>query len=209
MTNKITVIDYGVGNISSVVNGFNKIGVISNVSDNCKFISQSKIIVLPGVGAFAPAMRKLEESGIKEALETAKLKGAKILGICLGMQLLLTESHEFGLTKGLNFIPGDVVKIDDNKKLPHIGWNNVHFKEQTIAKYIPQNSNMYFVHSYKCNVSNENLLSTVRYGNETIASIISHKNVLGMQFHPEKSGENGLKLMRYFIENENYSNYIC
>lgn len=211
--NKIIIVDYGMGNILSVQRAFEK--YCSNVllsSDKDEILSADKL-VLPGVGAFGRAMEELEKRNLIEVIKTFVKLNKPLLGICLGMQLLFDEGYEFGKFKGLGIISGSVISIINSKnkhknlKVPHIGWSNLHISKNendsmlNFKNLIRKNDYFYFVHSYIGKPKSENhLLAYSYYVNEKIPAIVGKNMVLGYQFHPEKSGENGLKLIRNFCE---------
>ena len=200
----IAIIDYGVGNLFSLVSSFKAVGADTIVTGDPDIIRKADKIILPGVGAFENAAKKLRESGLGEIVIEEAKKGKPVMGVCLGMQLLFEESHEYGIHKGLGLIKGKVVsmrdRISDDLKVPHIGWNALHFKNETeIFKYIKDGDCVYFVHSYFAETDAENITATTDYGCEITASV--HKgNVYGCQFHPEKSGEVGLNILKAFCE---------
>lgn len=198
----IAIIDYGVGNLFSLTSSFKAIGEEVIITSDVEIIKQADKLILPGVGAFGDASKKLFDSGLdKVILEEIKNK-KPLLGVCLGMQMLFNESHEFGIHKGLGLINGKVVYIDlpSDYKIPHIGWNALHFKKQSpILKYIEENDFVYFVHSYHAVDCEESLVATTDYGRE-ITAIVQSGNVFGCQFHPEKSGDVGLKILKAFAE---------
>lgn len=198
----IAIIDYGVGNLFSLTSSFKAIGEEVIITSDVEIIKKADKLILPGVGAFGDASKKLFDSGLdKVILEQVKNK-KPLLGVCLGMQMLFTESHEFGIYKGLNLIDGKVVYIDlpSDYKIPHIGWNNLHIKKESpILKYIKPNDFVYFVHSYHAVDCDESLVATTEYGME-ITAIVQKDNVYGCQFHPEKSGDVGLKILKAFAE---------
>ncbi len=201
----ICIIDYGVGNLYSLKSSFEKIGADITVSNNKEVISEADKIVLPGVGAFEDAAKKLEKSGLKDVLIDAKEKGKPILGICLGMQLLFDKSYEYGEHKGLGFISGEVMPISDvipkELKIPHIGWNALKFnKNSKLFKYINDGDYVYFVHSYYA-ANCKDVTAYSEYGALLTASV-EKENVFGCQFHPEKSGKVGLNILRAFCELE-------
>ena len=200
----IAIIDYGVGNLFSLTSSFKKIGANVKVTNNLEEIQQAEKIVLPGVGAFKDAMRKLKETGLDKVIKQEVKKGKSILGICLGMQLLFERSFEFGECEGLGLIKGEVVGMEGilNKdlKIPHIGWNALKFKKQSkLNKYIKEGDYVYFVHSYFATGCEESLVSVAEYQVEVPATVES-ANVCGCQFHPEKSGDVGLNILRAFCE---------
>lgn len=198
----IAIIDYGVGNLFSLTSSFKAIGEEIIITSDVEIIKKADKLILPGVGAFGDASKKLFDSGLdKVILEEVKNK-KPLLGVCLGMQMLFDESHEFGIYKGLGLINGKVVYMDlpNDYKIPHIGWNALHFKKQSpILKYIEENDFVYFVHSYHAVDCEESLVATTDYGME-ITAIVQSGNVFGCQFHPEKSGDVGLKILKAFAE---------
>ena len=208
--NKVTVIDYGLGNLHSVRRGLEKSGAVVNVTSNHKEILKSKKIVLPGVGAFENAMKSLKELGLVDIIHEANQKHIPILGICLGMQLLFDRSEEFGVSEGLGLISGNVMPLPnvtssgEKLKIPHIGWNrllpsdNVDWKD-TLMKNIKIGEAVYFVHSFMAIPSNSDCrVAECIYGDHKISSVVSNRNITGCQFHPEKSGKVGLKILREF-----------
>ena len=204
MTNlvNIKIIDYGMGNIQSVKNAFELLECNVQVIDNPSEIKNADGIILPGVGAFANAIRNLEEKEFINPLKEAVLEQKiPLLGICLGMQLLADSSEERGHNKGLSFIPGDICKIPQKNeyRLPHVGWNDLSIiKDSHLLKNITDKSCFYFVHSYYVEVEKqENSILKTTYGLE-FDSAIQHKNVYGAQFHPEKSHKFGMKLLDNF-----------
>lgn len=199
----VAVINYGVGNISSVQKAFQDLGaqvVFCTPSD----LHRADKIVLPGVGSFAEAMTRLRVGGWISALEDAVYVSEKpVLGICLGMQMLGTQSSEGGSSEGLNFIPGTVEKLDIfgcQLRIPHVGWNEVEMKiDAKLFEGIPDKSDFYFVHSYAFRPRNtNNLLATTSYGVD-VAAVINKNNVYGCQFHPEKSSKAGRQLLNNFL----------
>ncbi len=211
MKKKVTIIDYGVGNTKSLKMIFEKLDVDVILTKNEDEIIKSKFIILPGVGAFASAMEKIKKFKIDQFLLKASNNKAYILGICLGAQLLMTKSEEFGENNGLNLIPGEVKKIlvpkkKEKIKLPHIGWsellksNNLDQNQEKLLFNIGSKDSFYFIHSYIC-IAKNNLheLFHTKYEELKIPAIIGSKNIFGCQFHPEKSGLSGIKFMRNFI----------
>lgn len=203
----IAIIDYGVGNLFSLKSSFSCIGEDIIVSGDKNIIRSADKIILPGVGAFGDAAEKLKRAGLDEVLKSEAKKGKPILGICLGMQLLFDKSLEYGEHRGLGLIHGNVVPmrgiIPDNLKIPHIGWNGLHFtdKKSDLLKYIDENDCVYFVHSFFASECNEAITSTTKYGCE-ITATVENRNIYGCQFHPEKSGSVGLKILKAFCETE-------
>ena len=201
----VCIIDYGVGNLYSLKSSFEKIGADIVVSNDENVISRANKIVLPGVGAFEDAANKLENSGLKNVLVKEKDKGKPILGICLGMQLLFDTSYEYGVHKGLGFIHGDVVPIanviPDEFKIPHIGWNALKFeKDSKLFKYIKNGDYVYFVHSYYASKCSD--ITAVSEYVANLTASVEKDNIFGCQFHPEKSGNVGLNILRAFCELE-------
>ena len=199
------IIDYGVGNLFSLKSSFGYIGEEAVVTNDPEVIMSADRIVLPGVGAFGDAAEKLFESGMADVLKKAAAAGIPILGICLGMQLLFEKSYEYGEHCGLGFIKGSVRPIADRVdtsvyKIPQIGWNALKFtgKKSPLFKYINEGDHVYFVHSYYGAECEESLIATTEYGFDVTAAV-SSGNVYGTQFHPEKSGEVGLKILKAFV----------
>ena len=203
----IAIVDYGVGNLFSLKSSFAAIGEDVVVTGDTQEIKNADKIILPGVGAFGDAAKKLRESGLDKVVKEEAENGKPILGICLGMQLLLEKSFEYGEHEGLGLIRGEIRPISDvipkDLKIPHIGWNALHFKgeKSKIFKYINDGDFVYFVHSFYGAKCDESVSATAEYGAELTASV-EKGNVYGCQFHPEKSGEVGLKLLKAFCEME-------
>ena len=201
----IAIIDYGVGNLFSMLSGFKMIGAEAVVTNDEKVIKSADKLVLPGVGAFGDAAEKLKSSGMAKLIKEECAKGKPLLGICLGMQLLLEKSYEYGEYEGLGLIKGSVKPIAEvipkGLKIPHIGWNalKIRGEKNEIFKYINDGDFVYFVHSYYGADCEESVIATSEYGAELTAAI-AEGNVLGCQFHPEKSGETGLKILKAFCE---------
>ena len=202
----IAIIDYGVGNLFSLVSSLQMIGADAIVTGDADVIQRADKLILPGVGAFADAAAKLRESGLDAVLREEAAKGKEIMGICLGMQLLFERSMEYGEHTGLGLLKGSVVPMEGvipaNLKIPHIGWNALHFqKKHKLMKYIKENDCVYFVHSYFATDCEDSLLATAEYGKE-LTAMVGKDNVMGCQFHPEKSGTVGLDILRAFCESE-------
>lgn len=198
----IAIVDYGMGNLRSVEKGFQKVGVDARVTRDPSDIEDASGIVLPGVGAFRDCMRNLTESTLIDSIVRSIEKGKPYLGICLGLQILFTESEEFGLTKGLNLLRGRVVRFRFEKedlKIPHMGWNNIRIRKRPpVLKGIEDNSFFYFVHSYYVVPEDEGIIATVTdYGIE-FTSMVWKDNILATQFHPEKSQTLGLRILKSF-----------
>ena len=196
---KIHIIDYDAGNIESIRNALKKIGCEPVTTNNPKDLFKAKAIIFPGQGSFPAAMKKLNKNGIDKALIELINNKMPFIGICLGLQLMFTKSEE-GQCNGLNLFKGTVPKIPDSVKVPHIGWNNVSFnKSHPIFNGIPDNSYFYFLHSYYVNPDNlDNIIAQTNYGLE-FCSAYAYENYVGLQFHPERSGDYGLKIYQNFI----------
>ena len=196
----VAIIDYGMGNVASVQKALHFLKIDSKVTSNFEDINNSKYIILPGVGSFRQAMENLEKRKLVSFLKEKVAEGKPFLGICLGMQLLAERGYEDGVTEGLGFIEGDVILIPEtNLPIPHIGWNNITVK---IPQYFDNlnDNNFYFVHSYFFNAKNvKDISATVKYGKDLVA-VVQKNNVLGTQFHPEKSQTSGLQVLKNFID---------
>lgn len=200
----IAIIDYGVGNLFSLCSSLKSIGADVVVTSNIDTIRAADKLILPGVGAFADAAKKLHDSGMENAVKVQAAAGKDIMGICLGMQLLFEKSFEYGEHKGLGLLNGSVVPMDgtipENLKIPHIGWNALHFtKPSKLFKDIKENDCVYFVHSYYAIDCEDSVIATAEYGKEMTAAV-ELGNIKGCQFHPEKSGNVGLTILRAFCE---------
>lgn len=200
----IAIIDYGVGNLFSLASSFAAIGTEAVVTSDPAVIRASDRLILPGVGAFEDAARKLRESGMAEVVKAEAALGKPIMGICLGMQLLFERSYEYGEHEGLGLISGAVRPIADvipaGLKIPHIGWNALHLTRQTpLFKYLHEGDFVYFVHSFYAADCDQAVIATTDYGAPLTAAVASG-NVMGCQFHPEKSGSVGLSILRAFCE---------
>jgi len=199
----IAIIDYGVGNLFSLKSSLDFIGAQNVVTKDPLVIQQADRIILPGVGAFADAIKLLHETGLVPVIKDQVAKGKPLLGICLGMQLLFETSYEYGCHKGLGLIDGDVCPIaddvDKNFKIPHMGWNSLDFVgDCPLFKYIKNGDYVYFVHSYYAKNCN-NVVATSNYGAD-LTAMVQKGNVFGAQFHPEKSGATGLAILKAFNE---------
>lgn len=200
----IAIIDYGVGNLFSLVSSFKAIGVEAVVTDSEDVIRAADKLILPGVGAFGDARRKLAETGMDKRVLQETEKGKPIMGICLGMQLLFEKGYEYGTHDGLGLLKGEVVSMEGvvpaYYKIPHIGWNGLIFKQENpLFRYIKDGDFVYFVHSYYVKNCDDSLLATTEYGPELTAAV-AKGNVYGCQFHPEKSGAVGLNILRGFAD---------
>ena len=195
---KIVILNYGVGNLKSVSKALENLKATVKITSKEEEIKKADALILPGVGAFKKAREKLE--GLEEIIKKLINSGKPILGICLGLQLFFTKSFEGGIFPGLNLIKGNVVKLPEVVKLPHIGWNSIKIvKENEILNGVENGSFLYFVHSYIVKPEEpEVVLSTTDYG-ITFPSIIAKNNIYGVQFHPEKSSKNGLKILENFV----------
>ena len=202
----IAIIDYGVGNLFSLTSSFKKIGVDVVATADKEVIKSADKLILPGVGAFADAIKKLRDSGLDQVIIDEAKKGKKIMGICLGMQLLFEKSYEYGEHDGLGLLKGKVVPMENripaNLKIPHIGWNALDFKRDSeIFRYINDGDFVYFVHSFYADECDDSVIATSEYGAE-ITAAVQKENVYGCQFHPEKSGSVGLNILKAFCETE-------
>ena len=201
----IAIIDYGVGNLFSLKCSFQSIGADICVTSDPEVIASADRIILPGVGAFEDAARKLRESGLDKVIKKECANGKPLLGICLGMQLLFERSFEYGEHEGLGLIKGSIRPISDvidaDLKIPHIGWNALHFgdNKDELFKYLNEGDFVYFVHSYYGADCEESVIATTEYSAELTAAV-RNKNVCGVQFHPEKSEKVGLSILRAFCE---------
>lgn len=196
----IAIIDYGINNLDSVKNAMDKLGAISVVTNNATTIQSADALILPGVGAAGEGMKNLKKLGLDKLLTSEVRNGKPFLGICLGMQLMMDNSEE-GQVDCLGLIKGNVKKFSNQLKVPHIGWNQVGFKDPNLEIFtgIPNNSNFYFVHSYVCRPNNTDIIvGETTYG-QNYCSILKKKNIYGVQFHPEKSGGVGFQLLKNII----------
>lgn len=204
----IAVIDYGVGNLFSLTASLKYLGAETVVTNRSEDIVKANRIILPGVGAFEDAAAKLRATGLVDTIMSETAAGKPLLGICLGMQLLFEESHEYGVHKGLGLIKGTVASIDEDLKkqgitdlkVPHIGWNALDFKaDEPLFKYIKQGDCVYYVHSFYGRDCEDSTIATSMYGIK-ITGAVRNGSVYGTQFHPEKSGDVGLNILRAFME---------
>ena len=200
----LAIIDYGVGNLFSLKSSLDAIGVQAVVTSDEEVIAAADQVILPGVGAFADAAAKLRDTGMADVVKREAAAGKPIMGICLGMQLLLEKSYEYGEHEGLGLIGGSVRPIadviDKELKIPHIGWNRLIVKKQSpLFKYLSDGDCVYFVHSYYATDCEDAVTATAEYSAELTASV-EKDNVYGCQFHPEKSGDVGLKILKAFCE---------
>ncbi|MFH2060671.1 MAG: imidazole glycerol phosphate synthase subunit HisH [Pseudomonadota bacterium] len=217
LNHKIAIIDYGVGNLFSVKHACEAFGMEGVITSSVQIIQNSDAVILPGVGAFGSAMQSLEDNGLVPVIKDAAFSGKPFLGICLGMQLLFEKSHEFGLFDGLGIVKGEVVRFsqpygssEKHFKVPHVGWNKINPAqektwENSYFKTLSKGTYMYFVHSYFAVPTDpEIILSNTRYGDQTFCSSFQYKNILGCQFHPEKSGPEGLEIYKALASELNF-----
>ncbi|MGN0997810.1 MAG: imidazole glycerol phosphate synthase subunit HisH [Candidatus Ventricola sp.] len=203
----IAIIDYGVGNLFSLKSSLGMVGAQATVSGDAQVLAAADRLILPGVGAFGDARARLAQTGLDEVIRREAARGKCILGICLGMQLLFERSYEFGEHEGLGLIPGEVVdmapRLPSGLKVPHIGWNALRITRPAhpLLRDVQQGEYMYFVHSFFADRCTADTLATTEYGVELTAAV-ARGNVMGCQFHPEKSGAAGLRLLRAFCEME-------
>ncbi len=203
----ITIIDYGVGNLFSLSCSLNYLGLENRISGRIEDLETADRIILPGVGAYEDAIGKLRKSGLAEPLIEQARKGKPVMGICLGMQLLFEKSYEYGEHQGLGLIPGIMAplkgEISEELKVPHMGWNSLKLTERgkthPLLKYTSEGDYVYFVHSFYGKDCGDSLLATSEYG-VPVTAAAANGNVMGTQFHPEKSGETGLRILRAFSE---------
>jgi glutamine amidotransferase len=200
----IAIVDYGVGNLFSLNSSFKKVGADTVLASDKRTIENADKIILPGVGAFANAAKKLQESGLGEVVIEQVKKGKSVMGVCIVMQMLFEKSHEYGFHAGLGILKGEVVPmrgyVDDNLKIPHIGWNALHIEKQNqLLKYCKEGDCVYYVHSYYASKCEDSVIATSEYS-KPITAAVAKDNVFGCQFHPEKSGEVGLNILRAFCE---------
>ena len=213
MASSVTVVDYGIVNLANIVRALEFVGAKVQISNCPNEISRASRIVLPGVGAFGAGMKKLKEKRLDEALKSAS-EDRPLMGICLGMQMLLNMSSEFGEHTGLGIISGNVMSIDSHVvgierqrlKIPHVGWRELHAANRdhqwknSCLKNVECHDSVYFVHSYVAvPTHSDNILATCEYGTSSLVAAIAKSNVVGLQFHPELSGEVGLKILEAFI----------
>ena len=198
---KIALIDYGAGNLFSVERALKFVGADYYLATKAEQIIKADKLVLPGVGAFCDGMNGLKKNKLNLAIKTAALQHKPILGICLGMQLMMSSGHEFGIHQGLGLIDGAVNKIITKDKLPQIGWNDLKIlKKSPLLAGINSGDYFYFVHSFVCRPKNPEAIAAITdYGGDKFCSVITYKNIYGAQFHPEKSSPEGLKIYQNFV----------
>ncbi len=198
----IAVVDYGVGNLFSLVSSLRSIGADAQVTSEGEALRAADGIILPGVGAFADARAKLRASGAEGVLTEEVQKGKPFLGICLGMQMLFDRSYEYGVHEGLGFIPGEVVpfRLPKGMKVPHMGWNGLHIvRDCPLLDGVKEGDYVYYVHSYHATGCEAHTVAVSDYG-IPVTGVVARGNVYGTQFHPEKSGDVGLNILRAFVK---------
>ena len=194
----IAVIDYGMGNLRSVQKAFEFVGQKAVVTSDLAEMEKADKLILPGVGAFGDAIKTLRQKGIDKVIYSAKEKQKPVLGICLGMQLMFDKSYEYGEFEGLGLISGEIKLLPDNVKKPHIGWNDLSIKKRApLFEGLEENPYVYFVHSYYLETKEDVVSATTFYGKE-IQVAVQKDNIYAMQFHPEKSGDVGLEMLKRF-----------
>lgn len=200
----VVIIDYEMGNLKNVYNALNYLNIPSKISQDINEIKNADKLILPGVGSFKAAMKNLNDLKLDELIKEKANDGTPILGICLGMQMLFEKSYENGESNGLNLINGEVILLDpkNNIKIPHVGWNRLEVnKDSVLLNELKEESFMYYVHSFVAsNIKDENLIAFSNYGDIKIPAIVYKNNIYGTQFHPEKSGEAGLRILKNFGE---------
>ncbi len=200
----IAIVDYGVGNLFSLASSLRSLDLESCVTSDKKEILSADRVILPGVGAFGDAADKLNETGLADTVREVAANGTPLLGICLGMQLLFERGYEYGEHKGLGLLKGEVRPLAEDVtglKIPHMGWNSLVFtKPSPLFKYTQEGDYVYFVHSFQAKKCEDSLLAYCEYGTAAVTAACGSKNVYGTQFHPEKSGPAGMKILRAFAE---------
>lgn len=199
----IVVVNYGIGNVFSIINALKILRADAVLSSDKAVIEKADKIILPGVGFFKEAVKNIEESGLKDLLIEKSKKKTSILGICIGMQILFEESEESPGIKGLNLLRGKVKKLPSIVRVPHMGWNTVHLKKPFPFKDM---NYFYFAHSYYCYPEKEGIILGETFYGISFPSIVRDENIWGVQFHPEKSGKNGIEFLRRWLNVDNTSN---
>lgn len=199
----VAIIDYGVGNLRSVEKAFEATGCEASISSDESFLRRAERLVLPGVGAFAACMRGLEERGFDRLVRERASAGTPLLGVCVGMQLLFEESEEFGATSGLGLLRGRVRKFDGELVVPQVGWNRIHQKRpHALFEGVANGAFCYFVHSFYCEPGDDAVVAGETEYGRRYASVVADKNICGVQFHPEKSQEVGLRMLKNFATDD-------
>ena len=202
----IAIVDYGVGNLFSLTSSLRAIGAEVVVTGEAEVLRRSEKLILPGVGAFGDAADLLRRSGLGQIVTEEAGKGKPLLGICLGMQLLFDRGFEYGEHPGLGLVPGQVVDLrrdltDKTLKVPHMGWNSLQIlRDDPLFRHVRDGEYVYYVHSFYARDCTASTLATSQYGNVAVTGVVRRGNVYGTQFHPEKSGDTGLRLLRAFAE---------
>ena len=195
----IAIVDYGIGNLGSVTKGFRHAGAETVLSGDPAVLRAAEALVLPGDGAFGATMDEIRDRGLEGVLREAAAAGQPLLGICIGMQVLFEESEEHGFHRGLGLLPGRVRRIDGGLPVPHMGWNRLRrHRRHPLLEGIEDGAHVYFVHSYHCDASADVVIASADYGRD-VAAIVGRDNVLGVQFHPEKSQGVGLKMIANWV----------
>jgi glutamine amidotransferase len=196
----IAVLDYGIGNLGSVLNAFRRVGAEAELATTPAAAREARVLVVPGDGAFGATMHEVESRGFGDLLRRAAADGRAVLGICIGMQILFDESEEHGLHRGLGLLPGRVRRIETALPVPHMGWNRLHQRRpHAFFDGVPDGAHVYFVHSYRCEAASPaDVLASTDYDGE-VAAVVGRGTVLGVQFHPEKSQTVGLRLLRNYV----------
>ncbi len=195
----IAIVDYGIGNLGSVTKGFRHVGAEVQLTADREELRRASALVLPGDGAFGATMAEIEGRGLVPVLKEAVERGVPLLGICIGMQVLFEESEEHGRFQGLGLLPGRVRRFDETLTVPHMGWNELHWKApHPLLEGLPGGAHVYFVHSYFCDAAPEVVIASSDYGRD-FAAVVGRDRVLGVQFHPEKSQAVGLRMVANFV----------
>ncbi len=198
----IGIIDYGMGNLRSVENALKKLGIPSVISSDPAVLNTCEKLILPGVGAFGDCMANITSRGLDVFIRQSVNEGKPLLGICLGMQMLFEESEENGLTKGFGFLKGRVIRMETDLPVPEIGWNELEFNHETaLRSLLSEHPYVYYVHSYYASdYDDADLIGYSMYGKIRVPGLVMRNNVMGTQFHPEKSADDGLKILAYFAK---------
>ncbi len=196
---EVVIIDYGMGNLHSVQKAISFLGAQPILSQDAEQIASAQKLILPGVGAFGDAMDELHKRDLVQAIKAAVQKGTPLMGICLGMQLLFESSTEGGKQEGFGFIPGEITKFNIQQKVPHMGWNSVENRDKQMFAGLPKEFSVYFVHSFCAQDIHMPYASGITEYEIPFVCAVHRKNIYGCQFHPEKSGENGMQILRNFL----------